>query len=162
MIALAKAGAGIIFTAIVILQVWVVPGIADVVAQRMPELAGLRDAGVLLTGILSSCALAALVCLWRLLTRADHGRLFEDGATRWVDGLVGCAAATMIVVLVGCVVVFGAGAGSRAVVLLTGVALVAGLGIALLLGGLREVLRLAIVLQDQVIGVAHAQEDPPR
>ncbi|MDT3329331.1 DUF2975 domain-containing protein [Microbacterium sp. KSW-18] len=156
MIALAKAGASFVFTVIVVLQVWVVPGILDVVVGWVPELAGLRDAGVVLTGILSLCVLAALVCLWRLLTCADHGRLFEDGAIRWVDALIGCVAAAMIVVVVGCGVAFGAGAGSRAVLLMTGLAMVAGLGVALILGGLREVLRQAVLLQDQVAAGAHA------
>lgn len=162
MITLAKVGAGFVFTVIVIVQVWVVPGIADVVVQWVPELAGLRDAGVVLAGIVLSCVLAALVCVWRLLTRADRGRLFDDGSMRWVDGLVGCAAAAMIVVVVGCGVVFGAGAGSRAVLLIAGLAMVVGLGVALLLGGLREVLRQAVLLQDQVGGGAQAQETPSR
>ena len=38
----------------------------------------------------------------------------------------------------------------------------AGAAIALLLGALREVLRQAVLLQDQVVGVTHAQENPPR
>jgi len=156
MIALAKAGAGFVFTVIVVLQVWVVPDIVDVVVGWVPELVGLRDAGVVLTGILSLCVLAALVCLWRLLTRADHGRLFEDGAVLGVDALIGCVAAAMIVVVVGCGVAFAAGAGNRAVLLLTGLAMVAGLGVALILGGLREVLRQAVLLQDQVAAGAHA------
>jgi hypothetical protein len=151
MFAIAKAGAGFLFAVTVILQVWVVPDIADGAVQLMPEAAGLRDSGVVLVGILLLCVEVALVCVWRLLTRADHGQLFDDGALRWVDAMIGCVGAAMVVVIVGCGVVFGAGAGSRSVVLVAGLAFVVGVGVALLLGALREVLRHAVLLQDQAV-----------
>ncbi|MFI8632946.1 DUF2975 domain-containing protein [Microbacterium sp. NPDC077663] len=150
MIALGKAGAGFLFTVIVILQIWVVPDLIDGAAQVIPEVAGLRDAGVVLLGVLLFCGQLALVCVWRLLTRAAHGRIFEDGAIRWVDAMIGCVGAAMTVVVVGCAVLVGAGAGSRFVVWMTFLALVVGVGVALLVGALRDVLRSAVNLQDQV------------
>lgn len=150
MIALGKAGAGFIFTVIVILQVWGVPDVVDGAVQVMPEVASLRDAGVVLVGILLSCMLGALVCAWRLLTAADHGAIFTDGAIRWVDGMVACVGAAMVVVIVGFAVLLSAGAGSRFVLVVAALALVVGVGLALLLGAAREVLRSGMHLQDQV------------
>ncbi|MCM3694852.1 DUF2975 domain-containing protein [Microbacterium oleivorans] len=150
MFALGKAGAGFLFTVIVILQIWVVPDLINGVVQVMPEVSGLRDAGAVLLAILLLCGQLALVCVWRLLTRADHGRIFEDGAIRWVDAMIGCVAAAMLVVIVGCGILVGAGAGNRFVVWMTFLALILGVGVALLVGALREVLRNAVNLQDQV------------
>lgn len=154
MFVMAKVGAGFLFTVIVILQVWVVPGVADGVVQVMPGIAGLRDPGVVVVGLLLFCMQLALVCVWRLLTRADHGRLFDEGALRWVDAMIGCVGAAMIVVIVGCGAVVAAGGGSRFVVLMTGLALVAGVSAALLLGALRDALRLGVLLQDQAASSA--------
>ncbi len=162
MITLAKAGIGIFLAALLAVQLWVVPEVAAGFAQLAPEFAGLRMPGVVLNGILLLCVQLALLCAWRLLARFGAGRLFEDGAFRWVDAMIGLTVAGMAVVAAGCGVIGAAGAGSPFVLILTFLALAAGAAIALLLGALREVLRQAVLLQDQVVGVTHAQENPPR
>lgn len=162
MIAFAKAGVGILLLALLALQLWVVPEVAAGFAQLVPEFAELRMPGIVLTGILLLCVQLALLCAWRLLVRFGAGRLFEDGAFRWVDAMIGLTVAGMAVVVAGCGVIGAAGAGSPFVLILTVLALVVGAAIALLLGALRGVLREAVLLQDQVVGVAHAQENPPR
>ncbi len=162
MIALAKAGVGILLVALLALQLWVVPEVAAGFAQLAPEFTELRMPGIVLSGILLLCVQLALLCVWRLLALFGAGRLFEDGAFRWVDVMIGLTVAGMVSVAVGCGVIGAAGAGSPSVLILTVLALVAGAASALLLGALREVLRQAVLLQDQVVGVAHAQEDPPR
>ena len=162
MIAFAKAGVGILLLALLALQLWVVPEVAAGFAQLVPEFAELRMPGIVLTGILLLCVQLALLCAWRLLVRFGAGRFFEDGAFRWVDAMIGLTVAGMAVVVAGCGVIGAAGAGSPFVLILTVLALVVGAAIALLLGALRGVLREAVLLQDQVVGVAHAQENPPR
>ena len=76
--------------------------------------------------------------------------------------IIGLTVAGMAVVVAGCGVIGAAGAGSPFVLILTVLALVVGAAIALLLGALRGVLREAVLLQDQVVGVANTQENPPR
>jgi len=146
----AQAGVGVLLAALLGLQAWVVPNVADGFAQIAPEFEGLRTPGVALVGILLLCVQLALLCVWRLLALAGDGRLFEDRSFRWVDAIIGCVGAAMVLVVVGCGVIGEAGAGSPFILVLCVLAVALGLAIALLLGALREVLRRAVLLQDQV------------
>ncbi|MFT4232985.1 MAG: DUF2975 domain-containing protein [Leucobacter sp.] len=52
------------------------------------------------------CVQLALACVWRLVTLVDRGRIFDDRAFVWVNGVLGCALAAMSLALVSTVIVF--------------------------------------------------------
>lgn len=150
MITMAKGGIAVLMVAIVTLQVWIVPDFAAGMARFAPEFAGLQQPGIVLSAMLLGCVQLALACVWRLLTFAGSERLFDDRAFPWVDAIAALIGAAVLLVLVGSAVIGNAGAGGPFVLLLTGSAVLGGLFLVTLVGVLREVLRHAVLLQDQV------------
>jgi len=156
MIVLSKCALAGLLAGIVVAQAWIVPDVAGGFAQLAPEFAGLRLPGVVLVDLLLLFVQGALLCLWRLLSLAGERRLFEDGSFRWVDTMIAFVGASMLTVIVGGGVIGGAGAGSPFVLFLVVIALAVGTAAALLLAALRDVLRDAVHLQDQVAAPAPA------
>jgi len=149
-ITMAKSGIATLMLAIVGLQMWVVPEFAAGMARIAPEFSGLRVPGVVLVGMLLFCVQLALACVWRLLALAGQERLFEDRAFPWVDAITVLIASAVMLVLVGSVVIGNAGAGGPFILLLTVMSVIVGGVLALIVGVLRDVLRHAVLLQEQV------------
>ncbi|MDJ1115327.1 DUF2975 domain-containing protein [Microbacterium dauci] len=142
-----------LFAALVVCQVWVVPMIASGFARTAPEFAALETPGILLAGLLLACGEVVLVCVWRLLTFVAEDTVFDDKSFRWVNAIVAAVGAAGVVVVTGLFVIGDARAGSPFVVLVGALLLVVIIGLVLIISVMRELLRRATLLEEQMAEV---------
>ena len=74
-------------------QAWVLPEFATTLAINYPEVAELRGPALTVSIIGLTAAHVVLVCVWHLLTMVRTNTVFSRGALRWVDAIIGSAAA---------------------------------------------------------------------
>ncbi|WEG09679.1 DUF2975 domain-containing protein [Microbacterium horticulturae] len=140
----------LLFAALLVGQVWVVPSIAGDTASTAPEFAGLRVPGIVLTVLLLVCVQVVLVCVWRLLSLVDRDEIFQPRAFGWVNTIVIAVLAAVVLVIVGMVLIDRAQAGTPLVLIGGVLAIIVGLGIALVVVVLKELLRQAVQLEQDL------------
>lgn len=138
---------GVLFT-----QVLVLPDTARTLTDHYPEAAHLSTPTLVTSIIGLATAQLALVCVWRLVTLVRRDAVFSPGAFRWVDLIIGAAAAAGALAfgLLVWLTVQTAETGLQpgiALVLLACSVLAA--GVALLVGVLRSLLAKAVGLKGE-------------
>jgi hypothetical protein len=136
---------------LVLVQLWIIPIIADECALVFPELAYLQmpmtALAILTVGLLE----VILGCIWLLLRLIARERIFSDRAYRYVDGIV-AAAVVFATILFGVCLYLGnvvnANPPGLALALLGGV--IGGLGLAALMIVMKGLLRQAHGFRDEL------------
>ncbi|QAY60483.1 DUF2975 domain-containing protein [Microbacterium protaetiae] len=147
---LTKALIVVLFAALLVCQIVLLPVLAGDVAHDAPEFAGLQVPGVVLTVLLLVCVEVMLVCVWRLLSMVAEDSIFRPAAFRWVDAIIIAVLVAVVLVVAGMILIDRAGAGTP-VALIGGIlAIIVGLGIALVVVVLRELLRQAVQLEQDM------------
>nr|WP_260149091.1 DUF2975 domain-containing protein [Microbacterium endophyticum] len=153
MIQATKVLIGLLFSAVVACQLWVVPQIASAFALLTPEFAALETPGLLMVGALLLCVQAVLVCVWRLLSLAAREAIFDDAAFRWVDAIIVSIVVAGILIISGMILIERAQAGSPFIALVGVIALIVVVGLALVVGVMRRLLRQATQLRREMAEV---------
>lgn len=101
------------------------------------------------------CVECVLVCVWRLVTLAADGRIFARTTLSWVDLALGAVLlATALVLTAVLAIGLGSGGGVPPVLLVAGgTGIVFGLGLALVVLVLRDLLRRATTLEHDLAEV---------
>jgi len=134
-------------------QVVVVPVIAAEMADRLPPLAFLQWPGIIAAGIFVLCLQAALICVWRLLTLAREGIIFNPKAFGYVDVILAAIIVATVIVIVTLALLTAVGAASPSIALLSVLGIVIGAVLALLVVVLRGLLRQASQLESDLAEV---------
>ena len=152
-IASLKSLIAVLLVLLVLCQVVVVPVIAAEMADRLPPVAYLQWPGVIAAAVFVLCLQSALVCVWRLLTLAREGIIFNPRAFRYVDAILVSIIVATIIVLVSLVIISNAQAGSPSIALLGVLGIIVGSILALLVVVLRGLLRQASQLESDLAEV---------
>ena len=134
-------------------QVVVVPVIAAEMADRLPPLAFLQWPGIIAAAIFVLCLQAALICVWRLLTLAREGIIFNAKAFAYVDVILVAIIVATVIVIVTLALLTAVGAASPSIALLSVLGIVIGAVLALLVVVLRGLLRQASQLESDLAEV---------
>jgi Protein of unknown function (DUF2975) len=148
-----KSLIAVLLALLVLCQVVVVPVIAAEMAERLPPLAYLQWPGVVAAAFFVLCLQAALVCVWRLLTLAREGIIFNIRAFAYVDVILGAIIAATLIVVATLGVLTTAGAASPSIALLCVLGIVIGAVLALLVVVMRGLLRQASQLESDLAEV---------
>ncbi|MEQ6897762.1 DUF2975 domain-containing protein [Microbacterium sp. KR10-403] len=140
----------LLFAVLLVGQVWIVPAMAEDAASTAPEFAGLRVPGIVLTVLLLVCVQIVLVCVWRLLSLVDRDEIFQPRAFGWVNAIIIAVLAAVVLVIAGMILIDRAQAGSPFVLICGILAIIVGLGIALVVVVLKELLRQAAQLEQDM------------
>lgn len=89
---------GVAFT--LIIQVVALLYLAEISAQRFPEVSFLRIPILTVSVIQLTCVQVALIATWRLHSLVQASRIFEEGSLRWVSIIQGSAAVAFVLTLV--------------------------------------------------------------
>ena len=138
------------FAVLLLCQIWLIPTMAADTASSAPEVAGLRVPGIVLTVLLLACVQTVLICVWRLLVMVDDDSIFQPAAFRWVDVITWAVLAAVVLVIVGLIVIDRAQAGTPLVLIGGILAIIVGMGIALVVVVLKELLRQAVQLEQDM------------
>lgn len=131
-------------------QVFLIPGVALLAAERNPDLAYLAVPGIVGGIVLVALIEIVLICVWRLLSLVREDRIFSQGAFRYVDVIMATMAASAVLIA-GAVVVLAFGRAVNPSILLLGVVgVVIGIALALLVGVMRGLLRKALKLEQDL------------
>lgn len=135
---------GMVLAGSLFVQVVMVPLLAADLDELPPELAGARIPIVVIVFLGIVTVQVTVVCVWRLLTMVRRGTVFSHAAFRYVDIVIGAAAAASLLT-------FGLGVAlapgetvAPGIVLLIGGAAVLAAGIALIVLVLRFLLAQAV------------------
>ena len=148
-----KSLIAVLLALLVLCQFVVVPAIAASMADRLPPLAFLQWPGVVVAAIFVLCLQAALVCVWRLLSLAREGIIFNPRAFAYVDVILGAIIVATVIVLATLVLLTAVGAVSPSIALLSVLGIVIGAVLALLVVVLRSLLRQASQLESDLAEV---------
>lgn len=100
------------------------------------------------------CAIALLVCVWRLVTLAGTGRLFDDRAFAWVNAALVVTLVASGLDLVATIAVLFVGSGIPPMIPVVGVVgAIVGVGLALVIVVMRALLRQATDLRSELAEV---------
>ena len=91
---------GLLFAALVLFQVVILPGTFAHMADESPDLAYLQWPLVTVSALQLLCAQVVIVCTWKLLNLVKDDRIFSDESLAWVDAIV-WAIVTAWVLLLG-------------------------------------------------------------
>ncbi len=152
-IMLLKALIAVLLALLLLCQVVIVPIIAADMAERLPPFAYLQWPGVIASALFVLCLQAALACVWRLLTLAREGIIFNPRAFRYVDVILGSIITATIIVLGSLIIISNAQAGSPSITLLGVLGVIVGSILALLVVVLRGLLRKAAELESDLAEV---------
>lgn len=148
-----KSLIAVLLALLVLCQVVVVPVIAAEMAERLPPFAYLQWPGVIAAAIFVLCLQSALVCVWRLLTLAREGIIFNPRAFRYVDAILISIVVATLIVLASLVIISAAQAGSPSIALLGVLGIIVGSILALLVVVMRGLLRKAAELESDLAEV---------
>jgi hypothetical protein len=134
------------FAALVLAQVFFLPGLSGAMAEDSPELAHLRWPTLVVAVLGLGCVQVVIVCTWKLLTLVEDDRIFSAASMVWVDAIVGAIAAAWLLLL-GTFIwsLVGVGLPGPPIVLL--LLLVAGAVVGLLVVVMRALLQQATTLR---------------
>lgn len=131
------------------------PFLASMIARDDPEFAHLAVPYVIAAESAVLCVLVALLALWMLVSRVMEDRIFDPGALRWVDVIIsvtGIASVTTLAVGVH-QAGFATPTGNASITAALGLLGLAGVGFALTMVVMRELLRRATRLQTEMAEV---------
>lgn len=98
----------IVFAALLVAQIWAVPGLLPDLAEPTLERSFMRwtMGAVSVLGLL--CVQVVIVCTWQLLTLVTNDRIFSTSALPWVNAIVWAIAAgwTMLLATLVCAYYF--------------------------------------------------------
>lgn len=138
---------GVFLAALLGCQIWLIPAFAHDTVLYAPEFAGLEVPGIVMAVALLVCVQIVLVCLWRLLSMVVADSIFGGSAFRWVDVILGAVLTAVALIVAGLVVIDRAQAGTPLLGVAGVLAVVAGLGVALVIVVLKGLLRKAVQLE---------------
>ena len=87
------------FVALVLGQVFALPGTFAHMAEESPEDAYLRWPLTVVAVLELVCVQVVIVCTWRLLTMVRDDRIFSERSLVWVDAIVGAIVAGWVLLL---------------------------------------------------------------
>jgi hypothetical protein len=134
-------------------QVFIVPGVADQMAFRSPEIGYLKVPGILITAGFLLCVQLSLFCVWRLLSLVRGSVIFSEDAFKWVDGILVLVVAATLLILGSFATLQAAGVSSGSVNVICALGVILGAGFALLVVVLRGLLRKASQLEQDLAEV---------
>lgn len=143
----------VLLALLLLCQVVVVPIIAAQMAEALPPLAFLQWPGLAAATVFVLCLQAALVCVWRLLTLAREGIIFNPKAFAYVDLILAAIIVATVIVLAAIILLTIVGAASPSITLLAALGIVIGAVLALLVVVLRGLLRQASQLESDLAEV---------
>jgi len=138
---------------ILFLQLVGLPWLSQVMAQDFPAEAHMRWPILALAILGLGCVQAGIVCTLRLLGFTRRGEVFSPRALRWVDGVIGSFLAASLVCVATIVYQSATVAGPPGWTLLLLLGVVAGIGMALLMGLMRSLLVQATTLRSELDAV---------
>lgn len=97
-IAVLKALLALLFAGALASQIWVLPTLAAQCATDDPPHAYLRIPYLVVCIVVVLGFEIALAAIWRLLSMTAGGQVFSGRALRWVDLIIGCAAADTVLI----------------------------------------------------------------
>ena len=140
--ALLKVIIAFLFFLVLVAQFLVIPDTASSYAHEAPEYSYLQMPLVIVSIIGLSTIQIVLICLWRLVTIAKRGRVFQAETFRWVNAIIYTCAAAFAIVVITVLAISRIMGPVEAIVLITAGAIAAGVG--LLVVVLRKLLAEAI------------------
>lgn len=78
----------IVFAALVIAQIWAVPGLLPDLAEPSSEQSFMRWTMLAVSVLGLACVQVVIVCTWTLLTMVTNDRIFSASALPWVNAIV--------------------------------------------------------------------------
>ncbi|AWB86783.1 DUF2975 domain-containing protein [Mycetocola zhujimingii] len=148
-----KALIVVMIALLLVCQVFVVPAVADQMAERSPELRYLEGPGILITVAFLVCVQVALLCVWRLVSLVRGSSIFSIDAFRWVDIILVAVAVATLLIAGSFITLALAGVASPSVTILCALGIVLGSGFGLLIVVLRGLLRKASQLEQDLAEV---------
>jgi hypothetical protein len=148
-----KSLIAVLLALLALTQLVVVPIIAAEMAERLPPLAFLQWPGIIAAAAFVLCLQAALVCVWRLLTLAGEGVIFNVRAFVYVDVILTAIIVATLIVVATLGLLTAVGAASPSIALLCLLGIVIGAVLALLVVVLRGLLRQASQLESDLAEV---------
>ena len=140
------------FAALVLGQVFTIPGTFAHMAEQSPEDASLRWPLTILAVLVLGCIQVVIVCTWKLLTMVRDDRIFSEGSLVWVDAIVWAIGAGWLLLLAASTYVASTSEDPELPALLT-VVLSAGAVLGLLMIVMRALLQQAITLRTDMEAV---------
>jgi hypothetical protein len=83
----------IVFAALLVAQIWAVPGLLPDLAEPTLERSFMRWTMLAVSVLGLACIQAVIVCTWKLLTLVTQDRIFSASALPWVNAIVWAIAA---------------------------------------------------------------------
>ena len=144
----------VMFVAMLLGQVIVLPWLAHVMAVDYPEVAHIK-VPMLVTAIVTvACGQAFVACVWRLLEMVQRDSIFSERAFAWVDRMIAAILAACVLVLgVFVYMSFVLQWQQPGLALVELASVVGGLSLVLLLVVMRGLLRKATTLQTDMAAV---------
>ena len=137
----------------VFVQAVMVPLMAIDLEEADPNVAHLQIPFAVIMVLIIVTAQVPLVCVWRLVTMVRRGTVFSDDAFRYVDVMIGAAAAAAVLTFALGVVLAPGDAVPPGLVLLVGGAALVAAGIGLIVLVLRTLLAQAISREVEAHGL---------
>ena len=138
---------------ILFLQLIGLPWLSGVMAEDLPAEAYMQWPILALAIMGLGCVQVGILCTLRLLGFTRRGEIFSPRAVRWVDGIIGAFLAASMVCLATIVYQSNTVEGPPVWTFLLLVGVVAGIGMALLMGVMRTLLVQATTLRTEMDAV---------
>jgi hypothetical protein len=79
---------GTVFAALVVAQIWALPGMVPDLAEPSLEQAVMRGTMLTVSVLGLACVQVVIACTWKLLTLVTHDRIFSTSSLPWVNAIV--------------------------------------------------------------------------
>lgn len=135
---------------LLVAQVFALPATAASWAAAYPELAWIRVPALVVATAFILCVQVVLVCLWRMLGFAGDDGPFSARSLGYITVIIVSIAVADALIAAALVLLAAGNAANPSIVLLGCFGIVVGAGLALLVGVLRELLRQALQLQQDL------------
>lgn len=135
---------------LVIAQTIALPATASAWATAYPELATLRVPALVIAIAFILCVQVVLACLWRMLGFAGDDGPFSERSLSYITVIIVMIAIADALIAAALLLLATANAANPSILLLGCFGIVVGAGLALLVGVLRELLRQALQLQQDL------------
>ena len=131
------------------IQVWMVPLMANDMNVADPDVARIRIPFIVVVVLGILTIQVAMICVWRLLTMVRRGTVFSSAAFRYVDVMIGAAAAAALIAFTFGVILAPGEAVPPGIVLLIGGVGAMAAGIALVILVMRMLLAQAVARETE-------------
>lgn len=131
-------------------QIFAIPEIAQMTADRNPDVAQLKIPGIIAATLFLVLVQVTLVCVWRLLSLVRADQIFSPKAFRYVDVILAMLICAGVLIAASYVVIMLARAVSPTVQLLAALGVVVSFSLGLLVIVLRGLLTKALQLEQDM------------